>query len=95
MSSFESMGQDSFSRELAHLQSRLDAARSTQNHGRVKLLELEIAEIEDRRAQLLAHFTRGVIVAGFASSDPRHVPVPKIEPEELRRNSGAPSKSRP
>jgi hypothetical protein len=43
--------------EIAHSQTRLAAARKTQNHGLVKLLQREIAEAEKWRSRLLGHIT--------------------------------------
>jgi hypothetical protein len=43
--------------EIAHSQTRLVAARKTQNHGLVKLLQREIAEAEKWRSRLLGHIT--------------------------------------
>jgi len=43
--------------EIAHSQTRLSAARKTQNHGLVKLLQREIAEAEKWRSRLLGHIT--------------------------------------
>ncbi len=43
--------------EITHSQSRLGAARKAKNHERVEVLEREIAEAEERRAQLLGHIT--------------------------------------
>ncbi len=81
MSKFEWMELETLSNEMAHLQSRLEAARATQNHGLVKLLQREIAEATERRARVLAGITRGLGVAGSARSDPRQVPVQNIQPQ--------------
>ena len=43
--------------EIAQSQTRLSAARKTQNHGLVKLLQREIAEAEKWRSRLLGHIT--------------------------------------
>jgi len=43
--------------EIAHSQTRLAAARKTQNHGLVRLLQRELAEAEKWRARLLGHIT--------------------------------------
>ena len=48
---------ETLSGEIAHSQTRLVAARKTQNHGLVKLLQREIAEAEKWRSRLLGHIT--------------------------------------
>jgi hypothetical protein len=48
---------ENLSGEIAESQSRLTAARSTQNHGLVKLLERQISEAEKRRDRLLSQIT--------------------------------------
>ena len=48
---------ENLSGEIADSQSRLAAARSTQNHGLVKLLERQIAEAEKWRDRLLSQIT--------------------------------------
>ena len=48
---------ETLSGEIAHSQTRLSAARKTQNHGLVKLLQREIAEAEKWRSRLLGHIT--------------------------------------
>jgi hypothetical protein len=48
---------ETLSGEIAHSQTRLTAARKTQNHGLVKLLQREIAEAEKWRSRLLGHIT--------------------------------------
>ena len=63
MSRFEWMELDNVSREIAHAQSRLDAARGSKNHGLTRLLEREIAERAERRARILADITKGLAVA--------------------------------
>jgi hypothetical protein len=81
MSKFEWMKLETLSNEIAHSQSRLDAARATKNHGLVKLLQREIAETAERRARVLAGITKELGVAGSARSHPSPVPVQKIEAE--------------
>ena len=81
MSKFEWMELETLSNEIAHSESRLDAARATKNHGLVKLLQREIAETAERRARVLACITKELGVAGSARSHPSPVPVQKIEAE--------------
>ena len=48
MSKFEWVELETFSAEVAQLQSRIDAARVTKNYGLVQLLEREIVVREER-----------------------------------------------
>jgi hypothetical protein len=48
---------ETLSDEIANSQTRLAAARKTQNHGLVKLLQRELAEAEKWRSRLLGHIT--------------------------------------
>jgi hypothetical protein len=65
---------ENLSGEIADSQSRLVAARSTQNHGLVKLLERQISEAEKWRDRLLQQITKRLTVApGLAT---RHDPAP-------------------
>jgi len=48
---------ETLSDEIANSQTRLVAARKTQNHGLVKLLQRELAEAEKWRSRLLGHIT--------------------------------------
>src|SRR5260370_25964827 len=75
---------ENLSGEIADSQSRLVAARSTQNHGLVKLLERQISEAEKWRDRLLQPITKRLTAApGLA---PRHhpAPPPQIHPPETR-----------
>jgi hypothetical protein len=85
MSKFEWMELETLSNEIAHSQSRLDAARATKNHGLVTLLQREIAEAAERRARVLAGITKELGVAGSARSHPSPVPVQRIEAEVAQR----------
>jgi hypothetical protein len=84
MSKFEWMELETLSSEIAHSQSRLDAARRTKNHGLVNLLQREIAEATERRARVLADITKALGVAGHARSASSPVPVQKIEQQEVK-----------
>ena len=57
MGTFEWLELENVSGEIANSQSRLTAARSTQNHGLVRLLERKLAEAGERRARLLFDIT--------------------------------------
>ncbi len=67
--------------EIAHSQTRLAAARKTQNHGLVKLLQRELAEAEKWRARLLGHIT-----TRLGSPEPAepgdHVAAWEVQPEK-------------
>jgi hypothetical protein len=84
MSKFEWMELETLGNEIAHSQKRLDAARSTQNHGLARLLQREIAEAEERRARVLADLTKDVGVAGSARQNPTHAPVQKFQPQAIK-----------
>ena len=84
MSKFEWMELETLGNEIAHSQKRLDAARSTQNHGLARLLQQEITEAEERRARVLADLTKGVGVAGSAGQNPIHAPVQKFQPKAIK-----------
>ena len=81
MSKFEWMELETLSNEIAHAQSRLDAARASQNHGMVRLLEGEIADAAKRRANLLADITNGLSSGQFAGPKPRLVTVHQSPPK--------------
>jgi hypothetical protein len=53
---------ENLSGEIADSQSRLAAARATQNHGLVKLLERQILEAEKWRDRLLQQITSRLTV---------------------------------
>ena len=72
---------ETLSNEIAHAQSRLDAARATQNHGMIRLLEGEIADAAKRRAKLLADITNGLSSGQFAGPKPRLVTVHQSPPK--------------
>jgi len=82
MSKFEWMELETASNEVAHLQSRLDAARATKNHGMVRLLEREIAEATERRGRLLSDITKGlnVVPSGLRLSTQKT--ADKAQPEQ-------------
>jgi|GEM_PF-2285630 len=83
MSKLDWMELETLSNEIAHAQSRLDAARATKNLGLVQLLEREIADASKRRAQVLADITTGLGVAGPARPKPQLVTVvPVRQPEQ-------------
>ena len=80
MSKFEWMELETLSNEIAHAQSRLDAARASQNHGMVRLLEGEIADAATRRANLLTDITNG-LSSGQSGPKPRLVTVHQSPPK--------------
>jgi hypothetical protein len=51
---------ETLSTEVAHLQSQIEAARAARNHGKVRLLEREMAEVSERRNRVLADITNGL-----------------------------------
>jgi hypothetical protein len=82
MSKFEWMELETLSNEIAHTQSRLDAARATKNLGLVQLLEREIADAAKRRAQVLSDITNGLGVRRAARPKPQLVTVAAHQPEQ-------------
>jgi hypothetical protein len=80
MSKFEWVELETLSAEVAHLQSRIDAARVTKNYGLVQLLEREIAAATERRTRVLADITKGLSSA-LPIGRPKEMPVPQRQPE--------------
>ena len=87
MSKFEWMELETLSNEIAHSQSRLDAARASKNHGLVRLLEREIAETAERRARVLADITKGLGAGSSARPNLSSVPAQKIVPKRTEREA--------
>jgi hypothetical protein len=82
MSKFEWIELETLSAEVAHLQSRIDAARVTKNYGLVQLLEREIAAATERRTRVLADITKGLGNALPIGRRPKEMPVPARQPEQ-------------
>jgi len=78
MSKFEWMELETLSREITHIQSRVDAARATRNLGLVQLLERELADALNRRAQVLTGITKGL---GFTQARPKLATAPAQQPQ--------------
>jgi hypothetical protein len=57
-SSFEWLELETLSRDIANLEDRLRAARSTKNHGLMRLLEQQLDQAKRRRPQILEAITR-------------------------------------
>jgi len=89
MSKFEWMELETLSNEIAHAQSRLDAARATKNLGLAQLLEREIADAMKKRAQVLADITKGL--GRFTGRRPRLVTgaVRQAESEPVKQQQPA------
>jgi hypothetical protein len=60
MSKLEWVELETLSTEVAHLQSRIEAARAARNYGKVRLLDREMAEVSERRSRVLAEITNGL-----------------------------------
>jgi len=82
MSKFEWVELETLSAEVAHLQSRIDAARVTKNYGLVQLLEREIAAATERRTRVLTDITKGLSNALPIGRQPKEMPVPERQPEQ-------------
>lgn len=74
---------ENLSGEIADSQSRLSAARATQNHGLVKLLERQISEAEKWRDRLLQQITSRLTVPSGkgAREDAAAALLPEPQPE--------------
>lgn len=91
MSSFEWMELQTLTAEIATARSRLTAARSTKDQGRVRALEDEIRAAEGRRDRLLAHISTNLASDAEASAKaqatgatypPAAAPIDEPAPEE-------------
>jgi class 3 adenylate cyclase len=89
MSKFEWMELETLSNEIAHSQSRLDAARNTKNLGLAQLLEREIADAMKKRAQVLADITKGLDHSAGRKPKLLTAPVRQAEPESLKHQQPA------
>jgi hypothetical protein len=74
---------ENLSGELADSQSRLAAARSTQNHGLVKLLERQISEAEKWRDRLLSQITARLTTSPGPAAARRDPAPAQREPQKL------------
>jgi len=88
MSSFEWMELETVNAEIAHSQSRLATARSTKDHGLVKLLQREIDEAEDRRNHLLSQLTAAVNAGPAAGHN--HAPVGRDRAKNVDKKEPTP-----
>ena len=77
MSTFDWVELETLSTEVAHLQSRLDAARDTRNLGLVQLLERELADSEKKRDQVLADITKGL--SANSPANRQHIPLKNVQ----------------
>lgn len=75
---------ENLSGEIADSQSRLAAARSTQNHGLVKLLERQISEAEKWRDRLLQQITARLTTVPGAGAR-REAPMPAPSPDHQQQ----------
>ena len=82
MSKYDWMELETLSGQVAHGQKRLDAARTSGNHGLARLIEQEIAETEARRARVLADLTKEIGDAPFGGQRPTNIAAeqPQTEP---------------
>ena len=74
---------ETLSTEIAHLQSRIDAARASKNYGTVRLLEREMAEVAERRGRVLADITNEFSEAPTDASSNRQI----LRPRELKERA--------
>jgi hypothetical protein len=80
---------ENLSGEIADSQSRLAAARATQNHGLVKLLERQISEAEKWRDRLVQQITSRLTIPGTAARGDR-APAPPDPQLEAVSETAAP-----
>src|SRR5215471_2865542 len=91
---------ETLSTEVAHLQSRIEAARASRNYGKVRLLEREMTELGERRNRVLADISNGLSDGAPAGQQPenilspdtadeKHQPVPTIDAEDARDPTSA------
>src|SRR5215471_10400740 len=73
---------ETLSTEIAHLQSRIDAARASRNYGTVRLLEREMAEVAERRGRVLADITNEFSDAP-TDAQPTNPPVQQVERKKV------------
>ena len=88
MSTFDWVELETLSTEVAHLQSRLDAARDTRNLGLVQLLKRELAGSEKKRDQVLADITKGL--SANSPANRQHIPLKNVQSKPAE---GKPSQS--
>ena len=89
---------ETLSTEAAHLQSRIEAARASRNHGKVRLLEREMTELTERRNRVLADITNGLGDGALAGQQPGNIPVQDTQPKrpgERQRNACDPTSTEP
>src|SRR5438874_13629112 len=86
MSKFEWVELETLSAEVAHLQSRIDAARVTKKYGWVQLLEREIAAATQRRTRVLTDITKGLSNALPIGPQPKEMPAPERQPAQRDEN---------
>jgi len=72
---------ETLSTEIAHLQSRIDAARASRNYGTVRLLEREMAEVAEHRGRVLADITNEFSEAPTDAQQPTNPPAQGVEGE--------------
>jgi hypothetical protein len=88
MSKFEWVELETLSTEVAHVQSRINAARANKNFGMVRLLEQEMAEVSERRNRVLAEITHGISDALPDGRQPTHFSTLEIhsnQPDKKQR----------
>jgi hypothetical protein len=88
MSKFEWVELETLSTEVAHVQSRINAARANKNYGMVRLLEREMAEVSERRNRVLANITNGISDAPPDGQQPTHFSTQEIhsnQPDEKQQ----------
>ncbi len=80
MGSFDWLELDTLTRDIEHTESRLDAARGTNNYGLVTLLQREVAEASKRRSRVLADITKALGGSTGVQRYPRPIVVRNAQP---------------
>jgi len=73
---------ETLSTEVAHLRSRIEAARASRNYGKARLLEGEMTELTERRNRVLGDITNGLSDGPPRGPQPINPPVQQVQPEQ-------------
>src|SRR5260370_23844427 len=80
---------ESLAHAIADLRTRQEAAKSVESHSVVETIEQEIAQMEERRNQLLAGLAAGVVTAEASEGDGATGAQVAVETQEAVRPSMA------
>jgi hypothetical protein len=80
MGSFEWLELETLSREIADLEDRLGDAKSTKNHGLMRLLEKNLGDAKHRRERVLDAISRHMASSAAAPSGKKAAAAPDSQP---------------